>query len=141
MHAKRVDIQVPSWSAKQVRRFIEKLLPELEQGGVMFGALEKDLLVGIAVLGNRFIGENQSQLQLVFLHVSNGYRRQEVATRLLSEVRRLAKERGASQLYISATESESAVGFYLSQGAKLAEKVDQELYALEPEDIHLTLDL
>ncbi len=107
----------------------------------MLGALDKDLLVGIAVLGNRFIGENQGQLQLAFLHVSSGYRRQGVAAHLLSEVCRLATERGASQLYISATESESAVGFYLSQGAKLAEKVDKELYALEPEDIHLTLDL
>ena len=141
MHAERVDIQVPRWSDNQVRSLVEKLSPELDQGGVMLGALERDLLVGIAVLGNRFIGENQSQLQLAFLHVSSGYRRQRVATRLLSEVRRLAKERGASQLYISATESESAVGFYLSQGAKLVEKVDEELYALEPEDIHLTLDL
>jgi hypothetical protein len=44
-------------------------------------------------------------------------------------------------MYISSIPSSSAVGFYLAQGCKLAEEVDAELYALEPEDIHLILNL
>jgi ribosomal protein S18 acetylase RimI-like enzyme len=50
---------------------------------------------------------------------------------------RLAKENGAGQLYVSATPSESAISFYSSQGFVLAKQVHKELYALEPEDIHL----
>ncbi len=53
----------------------------------------------------------------------------------------IARETGASQLYVSSTPSSSAVGFYLSQGCRLVEEVDPELSALEPEDIHLILDL
>ncbi len=53
----------------------------------------------------------------------------------------IARQAGSSQMYISSTPSASAVGFYLSQGCRLAEEVDPELYALEPEDIHLILDL
>ena len=81
-------------------------------------------------------GSNVDQIQLVLLHVSRAYRRQGIAARLMDEVVTLARERGAAYLYISATESRSAVGFYLSQGCELAQDVDPELYALEPNDIH-----
>jgi hypothetical protein len=33
------------------------------------------------------------------------------------------------------------VRFYLGQGARLADPPDPELFALEPEDVHLVLDL
>jgi hypothetical protein len=52
-----------------------------------------------------------------------------------------ARERGARLLYISATPSDSAIGFYTSCGARPAARVDPELFALEPEDIHLALPL
>ncbi len=59
----------------------------------------------------------------------------------MDEICRLARRRGAKQLYISATQTESAVGFYLRYGCRLAEAVDPALYELEPKDIHLMLDL
>jgi hypothetical protein len=52
-----------------------------------------------------------------------------------------ARARGARFLYISATPSQSAIGFYLGHGSRLAPQVDEELFALEPEDIHLVLQL
>jgi len=75
--------------------------------------------------------------QLALLHVSRAYRRQGIATRLFQEACRLARGDGAEELYVSATPSESAVGFYRSQGCRLAEQVNEELYAEEPEDIHM----
>jgi hypothetical protein len=59
----------------------------------------------------------------------------------MDELCRRARGRGAEQLYISASDTESAVGFYLGYGCRPAERVDPELFALEPTDIHLTLDL
>ena len=44
-------------------------------------------------------------------------------------------------MYVSAVPSESAVGFYRSQGFTPTQEVDEELYALEPEDIHMTKTL
>ncbi len=47
-----------------------------------------------------------------------------------------AKGMGARMLYISSTPSENTVRFYLNLGRRVAEKVDPDLFELEPKDIH-----
>jgi GNAT superfamily N-acetyltransferase len=136
-----INHDIPTWTERMVAEAVEMLEPKLREGGVFLGAFDDDRIVGVAVLGGAFIGEARDQLQLAFLYVSNGYRRRGVARRLLDEACLLARVKGARQLYISATETESAVGFYLSYGCELAQRVDETLYRLEPSDIHLTLDL
>jgi ribosomal protein S18 acetylase RimI-like enzyme len=74
---------------------------------------------------------------LAVLHVSRAHRRQGIATALTEIVHRLAVEAGAKKLYVSATPSGSAVGFYRSQGFELIDEPHPDLYALEPEDIHM----
>jgi hypothetical protein len=44
---------------------------------------------------------------------------------------------GAALIYVSATPTASDVGFYLHQGCQLAHRVHPELFAAEPDDIHL----
>ena len=44
-------------------------------------------------------------------------------------------------MYVSATPSESAVGFYRSLGFEQVTAVNPQLFALEPEDIHMILPL
>jgi len=110
----------------------------LERGGVALGAFDGTRLVGMAVLEYHL---TERMAHLVALFVSQDSRRQGIAARLTQEVMRLAKAQGAEQLYVSATPSESAIGFYLSQGFALAKQVHEELYALEPEDIHLLRQL
>jgi hypothetical protein len=44
-------------------------------------------------------------------------------------------------MYISATPSEHTVDFYMRLGCRLAAEPDPELYAFEPEDIHLECDV
>jgi hypothetical protein len=48
---------------------------------------------------------------------------------------------GAASIYVSATPTASAVGFYLRQGCRLAHPVHPDLFAAEPEDIHLVRSL
>ncbi len=100
----------------------------------MLGAFDGSLLVGFAVLRYR-LAERTAELAALF--VSRAYRRRGIAARLTWRVVELAQADGADALYVSATPSESAVGFYLSQGFRVAQKVDGELFALEPDDIHL----
>jgi GNAT superfamily N-acetyltransferase len=135
------EFHVPAWDAEEINNNIEHWSPELQKGGVMLGAFVDEQFAGFAILGHKLFGEQHDQMQLVALYVSKGYRRQGIAERLFGAIGQLAKERGASYLYISATESESAVGFYKSQGSVLAPKVDPELFALEPNDIHLVKKL
>lgn len=135
------DLNVPRWREEDVERQINKLSAELDQGGTLFGATDGGVLAGLAVLGNKFVGEHSDELQLASLHVSRAYRRQGIATKLFEAASKIAKEKGAKRLYISVTPSESAVGFYLSHGCKLATHVDEELFAQEPEDIHMIKEL
>ncbi len=51
----------------------------------------------------------------------------------------IAKAAGATSMYVSATPSGSAVGFYLSHQCRLADPVHPRLFAEEPEDIHLVV--
>lgn len=141
--ARKIDCRVPNWSRVpsqefSVHTYIRQFAPVVEEGGVLLGALQGEKLVGVAIL--RYELEPETA-QLAFLHVSHGYRRQGIGTMLTRECIRLAEERGASVMYVSATPSESAVGFYLSHGFELAEQVNEELYELEPEDIHMTKTL
>jgi ribosomal protein S18 acetylase RimI-like enzyme len=78
---------------------------------------------------------------LTFLHVSRPHRRRGAATALWGEATSLARAAGRSQLYVSATPTGSAVGFYLRQGCRLADPVHPALWAAEPDDIHLVCSL
>ena len=138
-----VDWQVPNWLTEgdgdhSLFEQIAFCRAHLDKGGLLLGALHEDLLAGIAVFRPEL---RANMAQLAFLHVSREYRRQGIAKRLMAEACQIARSAGARQMYISAAPSASAVGFYISQGCELAEQVDPELYALEPDDIHLILEL
>ena len=104
---------------------------------MFWGAIENDRLVGSAILESKFIGAGRDTLQLKFLHVSRGYRKQGLGTTLFNMAVEEAKTLGAKKLYISATRSENTINYYMQLGCVLTNEIDPELYALEPADIHL----
>jgi GNAT superfamily N-acetyltransferase len=128
------DVHRPRRTAERWDQAIAQWEAILDHGGVVYGALHGDLLVGVAVLRPRLTAA-RAQLQSLF--VSRTYRRQGVARRLVEEVARRALAAGARELYVSAVSSVPAVGFYLAQGFRVADQVDPDLFAQEPEDIHL----
>ncbi len=110
----------------------------LETGGAALGAFDGDRLIGFAAVRYELAGD---VAQLAALWMSRGHRRRGIATALVDEAIRLARARGARRMYVSATPSESAVGFYKSQGFHPTPFVHRELYILEPEDIHMLREL
>lgn len=78
-------------------------------------------------------------LQLLFLHVSRGYRDQGLGARLARWALGQAAGWGARGLYISATPTEHTIRFYLGLGCRPLAEPDPQLLAEEPEDIHLEL--
>jgi GNAT superfamily N-acetyltransferase len=141
MMKERKHIEVQPWAAAHCDAHIAWQEYELSEGGVLLGAFEGEEFLGLAVLGNRPVGGDPRTAQLVFLHVSRPHRRKGAATALLAEAIRQARMRNRKRLYISATPSESAVGFYMSKGARLAEKPDPGLFAKEPDDVHMVLEI
>ncbi len=102
------------------------------------GAFDGVELIGLASIRNRLAPD---MAQLTTLHISQAYRRRGIATRLVQEIIALARQSGAARLYVSATPSESAVGFYLSQGFRPTSTPDPSQFALEPEDVHMIMSL
>jgi GNAT superfamily N-acetyltransferase len=72
-----------------------------------------------------------------YLYVSRSHRQQGIGRALFREAQAIAHARGAQALYISATPTENTVNFYRRCGAVVSTTPDPELYALEPDDIHL----
>ena len=133
--------EIPQWSGAWLDGVVAFARRHLESGGIGVAAFDVDQLAGVAVLGARPVGDDPQMLPLAILHVGRGHRRRGVASRLFREMRENAGRRGARRLYISATPSQGALRFYLGHGARLADPPDPGLLALEPEDVHLVLDL
>ena len=144
VEARVVMEDVPGWDregdgpysvAHQVR-FATSVVDD--HGGIVLGAYVDDAIAGEAIVASTF---EPPMAWFASLHVSNAHRRHGVAAALWEECVRLARGSGATQMYVSATPTRSAVGFYLSRGCRLAEPVHARLFEEEPEDIHLILDL
>jgi len=99
-----------------------------------WGAFEGDLMVGIIVY-RPHLTKDMAQLDALF--VDKNHRQQGIATHLTRLLEAQAIADGHKRLYVSATESKSAVGFYTSLGFVPTQNAHPELYALEPNDIHM----
>ncbi|MBU0491170.1 MAG: GNAT family N-acetyltransferase [Chloroflexi bacterium] len=134
-----VDWDVPRWFAEgdgehTVAHHVHFCQQHLAQGSQMLGAFDGDTLVGLGTLQPQI---RPGLAQLAFLHVSRAYRRRGIAAHLVEQLCDEVRRAGATAIYVSATPSESAVGFYRSQGFALTDQPIPELLALEPEDIHM----
>ena len=81
----------------------------------MYGAFHEQKLVGIGILQPNVAA---GTAQLAYLHVSNGYRQKGIGNRIVEVLIGEARRSGAVRMYVSATPSDSAVNFYMSQGFK-----------------------
>lgn len=132
-------VEVAGWPAGEAEKYTPILLDCFDRGGWFHGAFDDGRLVGAVVLESKFIGARQ--LQLKFLHVSRAHRDQGLGAKFFELARRTARERGATQLYVSATPSEHTINFYTRMGCMVTKEPDPELFELEPEDIHLECDI
>lgn len=141
--SRSVDIDVPRWDTEGTGRhsvgaFVDHLAPILERGATLLAAFDQDDVVGVAIVEDRFEGD---MAWLAFLHVTRTHRRRGVASALWAEAVNRARAAGARSIYVSAAPTGSAVGFYLARGCTVVAVPHLELYAEEPEDVHLVATL
>jgi predicted N-acetyltransferase YhbS len=125
------------WPRSEAELYTPILHECFDRGGWFCSLFDENKIIGAAILDSKFIGKGQDQLQLKFLHISRDYRKQGLGKRLFEMASAKARERGARKMYISATPSQNTVDFYLRLGAVVTKEPDPELFALEPEDVHL----
>jgi len=128
---------VRDWPPGEPEALTPLLYECLDRGGVFYAVFDLARLVGVVVVDAKFLGPNRDLLQLKFLHVSRDYRGKGLGARLFGKARQIARERGARGLYVSATPSQNTIDFYRRLGCTVTPVPDPELFALEPEDIHL----
>lgn len=135
--------EIPPWTASgdgphSVASKIDFCRERVLAGGQFMAAFEGERVLGVAVVEPVY---DPPLARLAFLHVSRPYRRGGVAAALWDSAVQEATVASAEALYVSATPTDSAVGFYLSQGCVLAIPPHPRLFEEEPEDIHLFLPL
>jgi predicted N-acetyltransferase YhbS len=133
--------EAQGWPPGEAQKYTPILYDCFDRGGWFCGAYEEAKLIGAAILESKFIGKSKEKLQLKFLHVSKAYRNKGLGKQLFELARVTARQRGARRMYISATPSENTVNFYLRLGSAVTDEPDPELFAFEPEDIHLECDV
>jgi GNAT superfamily N-acetyltransferase len=143
LERRNVDIAVPTWSRSgdhehSVRGRVDAWQPILDRGGTLVGAFDADALAGFAIYRPR-LAEGMANLSA--LYVSRSYRRKGIGSLLAEEVARLARADGARRLYVSATPSGPTIEFYRRHGFEPTDEPNQALLALEPDDIHMILEL
>ncbi|WP_159888701.1 GNAT family N-acetyltransferase [Paenibacillus puerhi] len=140
-----VEIQVghecPNWDKVTLKEIQDRFRFELRHGGTAVGAFNDSRLVGFGVLSHKFRGMRKDHLQIDLMYVSREYRRQGIGSRIMESLSNEARRRGAKYLYISSTETRSAVSFYRSHSSYLTREIDQELFDKEPKDIHMVIEL
>jgi GNAT superfamily N-acetyltransferase len=132
---------IRGWPPGEVEIYTPLLYDCFDWGGVFYGAFDGQCLAAVAVLDTQFIGKRHDLLQLKFLFVGQAYRQHGLGTLLFEKARQIARAWGARGLYISATPSENTINFYRRLGCVVTPTPDPDLFALEPEDIHLECPL
>jgi len=132
---------VAAWQGAELDALVARLECLLALGGRAFGAWHDGLLVGVGALDVGPVGGARDVMRLDMLYVSAAHRARGIGRQLVERVARHARSLGATRLYVSATPSRGSVDFYRRLGAELLARPDPELFAREPEDIHLCLRL
>lgn len=133
--------EIPGWHPRMVENDRPRLYECFDRGGRFLGAFDNDSLDGVSVVDTNLVSSEQDCLQLLYLYVSRSARGQGIGSALFAAAAETARALGAKALYVSAVPTANTVNFYLRRGASLATRPDPDLFAAEPDDVHLTYSL
>lgn len=143
-HLELIDcfFDVQNWDSYHLENDPPKLKQFYEQGALFIGAFDAaEKLVGVSVVSNQIIADYPHAKLLHYFYVDADQQGKGIGAKLMQAAKGSAKQLGAKQLYISATPSRRTVDFYIKHDAQPLSAPDQQLWQLEPEDIHLLCPL
>lgn len=133
---------VQHWDAYHLQNDPPKLKQLYHQQAEFIGAFNSQgKMVGISVVSNQIIQDYTDAKLLHYFYVDADQQGQGIGAQLMQAAKISAIQLGAKSLYISATPSKRTVDFYMKHGAQVLDKPDQQLWQLEPEDIHLLCEI
>jgi GNAT superfamily N-acetyltransferase len=137
------DWSSPAWDAEgDDRHSVLAQQRELDHlaaaGGRALGAFDGGRLVGLGVVVPDL---RPGVAHLAYLYVTHGYRDAGIGRRLCDALEAAARQAGDSRVVVSATPSHHTVSFYRGRGYEPMAEPVEELYELEPHDVHLEKEL
>ncbi len=106
----------------------------VDAGGIALGAFAGEHLVGIGVVVPHL---RPTIAQLAYLMISAPFRATGIGSRLCEQLYEIARTAGDSSMVVTATPTENTVRFYRGRGFEPMAEPLAELFALEPEDVHM----
>lgn len=113
------------------------LKAQIERGGSIIGAFQKDALIGFISMDGYLRWNTAKYANLTMLFIDDGFNRSGLGSRLFEEICEEAKRIGATKLFISAIPALETIAFYKHLGCievqeNIQEYIDmQEDYYLE----------
>jgi len=140
---REIDYYMQGFPEGELEELLERLEVLHNNGGAIFAAFDGEKIAGMTAVENTMRGNEKDTMKMDILFVSKPYRGRGLGADLIALVKEEIVKRGGKKMYVSSTESKNTVDFYISQGCRLATEleIDPELYEMEPEDIHLILEL
>lgn len=132
---------IKGWDREEVNFYIDRLIEIYRRKGIAIGAFENEKIVGLGAIDSKLIGRDKDKIKLDLLYISKDFRGRGIGRKIVELLKVEARKLGGKKLYISASNFKNTVDFYISLGGKVAEEVDKELFDLEPEDIHMELEI
>ena len=137
--ARHGDWSAPAWDPDghgehSVAAQVTALEHYFDSGGIALGAFAAGRLVGIGVVVPHL---RPGLAQLAYLHVTASVRATGIGSGLVVQLEQIARTAGDSGMVVSATPSENTVRFYLGRGFQPMAEPLAELFALEPDDVHM----
>lgn len=135
-------ISVTEFYQQELNNMLQHQQQILAAGGKVIAAFDtNNHILGAASIEKPRRGQNTEYCKLDILYVSKNARGKKIGQHLLNKCKIIAKKFGATKLYISSTPTKGTVDFYLNNGAIPAKEIDEELFKMEPKDIHLEIGL
>lgn len=132
--------KIRSWSDEKRIWIASYLKDTIENGGIVLGAFEGEVLVGFGAIDGAVRGNGGRYINLSMLFVDDHHKRRGIGKALLNHSISEAKKLGGEKLFISSIPSFETVSFYLSMGAVFASEIVEDFVDTE-EDIYLEISL
>lgn len=132
---------ITSWIDEEVNEYINRMNDIYNSKGLIIGVFDNDKIVGIGALDKNLCGKNKNMYKLDLLYIHHDYRALGIGNKIIEIFKEETKKDNINALYISATPFKNTIDFYLNLGAIVTKELDSNLFDLEPEDIHLELNI
>lgn len=131
------EYELPNGYEWHLKRFRETI----QFGGKAFGCFEGNRLIGYATLNATVFGKKEKYVLLDQLFISKNDRNHGIGKKLVSLCVSQAALFGAEKIYLCSASAEDTIAFYKKLGCKEATERDEELFAEDPNDIQLELEV